>query len=342
MRKGRKGEYSELVFSALTCGGACLFGFLVVLVLEKAGAITFNMPFGILFFAFLFCCVFAINFSLCFVRYKNRKASLKSIYEAVAQISSGDYEIYLGDVTGEYKEAANALETVALALKRSEETKNDFINDFSHELKTPIVSIRGFAKLIAKGEATKEEEKEYLSVIVSESDRLIDLTAGTLMLDRLANNRLDVTLSEFDLSEMLRQCILLLQSAWEKKNIEIEADVGDCRIVSNEDLLSRLFINIIDNAVKFTPEIGNVGVFLEERGKEVVVTVRDSGVGMDEETRRRMFDKYFRAEKSRTTHGNGLGLATVKRIAELLDLRIETDSEIGKGTTFRIIYTKRK
>ena len=100
MRKGRKGEYSELVFSALSCGGACLFGFLVVLVLEKAGAITFNMPFGILFFAFLFCCVFAINFSLCFVRYKNRKASLKSIYEAVAKISSGDYEIYLGDVTG--------------------------------------------------------------------------------------------------------------------------------------------------------------------------------------------------------------------------------------------------
>ena len=336
MRKGR-GVYSELVFSALSCGGACLFGFLVVLVLEKSGAITFNMPFGTLFFAFLFCCVFAIDFSICFYRYKKRKASLKAIYDAVNKISSGDYEIYLGDVSAEYKDAANALETVALALKRSEETKNDFINDFSHELKTPIVSIRGFAKLIAKGEITKEEQKEYLGIIVSESDRLIDLTA-----DRLANNRLDVTMGEFDLSETLRKCILLLQSAWEKKNIEIEADVGDCRIVSNEELISRLFINIIDNAVKFTPENGKVGVFLEESGKTVTVTVRDSGVGMDEETRRRMFDKYFRAEKSRTTHGNGLGLATVKRIAELLDLKIETESEIGKGTTFRIICPKRK
>lgn len=342
MRKGRKGEYSELIFSALSCGGACLFGFLTMFVLEKAGAITFGMPFGTLFVAFLFCCVFAINFALCFFRYKKRKASLKTIYDAVAKISSGDYEVYLGDVSAEYREAANALETVALALKRSEETKNDFINDFSHELKTPIVSIRGFAKLIAKGEITKEEQEEYLGIIVSESDRLIDLTAGTLMLDRLANNRLDVTLSEFDLSETLRKCILLLQSAWEKKNIEIEADVGDCRIVSNEELISRFFINIIDNAVKFTPENGNVGVFLEENGREVIVTVRDSGVGMDEETRRRMFDKYFRAEKSRTTHGNGLGLATVKRIAELLDLKIETESAIGKGTTFRIIYSKRK
>lgn len=342
MRKRRKGEYSELIFSALSCGGACLFGFLVVLVLDKAGAIAFNMPHGILFFAFLFCCVFAINFSLCFFGFKKRKASLKSIYDAVAKISSGDYEICLGDISGEYKDAANALETVALALKRSEETKNDFINDFSHELKTPIVSIRGFAKLIAKGEITKEEQDEYLGIIVSESDRLIDLTAGTLMLDRLANNRLDVTLGELDLSEMLRKCILLLQSAWEKKNIEIEADVGDCKIVSNEELLSRLFINIIDNAVKFTPENGKVSVFLEERGKEVMVIVRDNGVGMDEETRHRMFDKYYRAEKSRTTHGNGLGLATVKRIAELLDLKIETESEIGKGTTFRIIYSKRR
>ena len=227
-------------------------------------------------------------------------------------------------------------------MKRSEETKNDFINDFSHELKTPIVSIRGFAKLIAKGQVTKEEEKEYLDVIVSESDRLIDLTASTLMLDRLSNERLDVVYSEFDLSETLRKCILVLQSAWEKKNIEVETDAGDCRIDSNEELMSQLFINILDNAVKFTPEGGKVEVKLVETNKEAIVKIKDNGIGMDEETRRRMYDKYFRAEKSRTTHGNGLGLATVKRIAELLDLKIDVVSAPGEGAEFTVTHKKKK
>ena len=340
MRKKKKSEYSELIFSALFCGAGCLFGFLVFVLFKAAGAITVNMPFGTFFVAFVFICVFALEFFLCYLRFKKRRQSLKDIYDAVEKISSGDYEIYLGDVTEEYKTAARAVEAVALALKRSEETKNDFINDFSHELKTPIVSIRGFAKLIAKGQLTPEEEKEYLDVIVSESDRLIDLTASTLMLDRLANNRLDVSVSEFDLSETLRKCVLVLQSAWEKKNIDVEAEVGDCRITSNEELLSQLFINILDNAVKFTPDNGFVGIYLEETAKEIRVTVKDSGVGMDEETKRRMFDKYFRAEKSRTTHGNGLGLATVKRIAELLDLKTEVESSVGKGTSFTVISRK--
>ena len=342
MSKKFKGEYSELIFSSLACGAACLFGYLFCLILVKAGAIEFHMPFGLLFLLFLFVCVFAICFTFFYIRFKKRRKNLEDIYAAVEKINSGDYEVYLDGITGEYRRAADALEAVALALKRSEETKNDFINDFSHELKTPIVSIRGFAKLIAKGQLTKEEEKEYLSVIVSESDRLIDLTAGTLMLDRLANNRLDVVYAEFDLSETLRKCVLVLQSAWEKKNIDVDVDIPDCRINSNEELLSQLFINILDNAVKFTPAGGTVKVKLEESGKEATVTIKDSGIGMDDETRRRMYDKYFRAEKSRTTHGNGLGLATVKRIAELLELKIEVSSAPQKGTAFDITIKKKK
>lgn len=344
MRKKRngKGEYPELVFAAIVCGAASLFGFLMFLVLEKSGAMVFNMPLGILFCAFVFACVFALSFFLFYVRDKKKRESLRSIYEAVDKISSGDYEIYLDDVSARFRRPAQALEAVALALKRSEETKNDFINDFSHELKTPIVSIRGFAKLIAKGQLSKEEEKEYLDVIVSESDRLIDLTASTLMLDRLSNERLDVVYSEFDLSETLRKCILVLQSAWEKKNIEVEADAGDCMIDSNEELMSQLFINILDNAVKFTPEGGKVEVKLTETNKEAIVKIKDNGIGMDDETRRRMYDKYYRAEKSRTTHGNGLGLATVKRIAELLDLKIDVVSALGEGTEFTVTHKKKK
>ena len=122
----------------------------------------------------------------------------------------------------------------------------------------------------------------------------------------------------------------------------MEADAGDCRIDSNEELMSQLFINILDNAVKFAPEGGKVEVKLVETNKEVVVKIKDNGIGMDEETRRRMYDKDYRAEKSRTPHGNGLGLATVKRIAELLDLKIDVVSAPGEGAEFTVTHKKNK
>lgn len=337
-----KKQLSEIIFAACVCFAACLFGFLFTYGLLVSGAIVINIPHGGLLLAFIFLCVFALAFSLFYLNFQKQHKDVEKIAKAVEKIKNGDCEICLDDVSGQYKRIAETIEAVALVLKQSNEAKNDFINDFSHELKTPIVSIRGFAKLIAKGNLSEDEKNEYLSIIVSESERLIDLTASTLMLDRLTNNRLDINVEEFDLSETLRKCVLVLQSAWEKKNIDLETDVGDCRITGNSELLSRLFINVLDNAIKFTPENGKVSVSLTETAKEVAVTIADSGIGMDEETKRRMFDKYFRAEKSRTTHGNGLGLATVKKISELLDLKIDVESSLKKGTSFKIIIKKRR
>ena len=164
----------------------------------------------------------------------------------------------------------------------------------------------------------------------------MDLTASTLMLDRLQSNRLEVVEREFDLSELLRKSILTLQPEWEKKNIEIDADFGECTVKSNDELLSRVFINVLDNAIKYSRENGKVGVYVTESDGKISVTIADDGIGMDEETKRRMFDKYFRADKSRNTRGNGLGLATVKKIAELLELKIKVDSKTDKGTKFTI------
>ena len=164
----------------------------------------------------------------------------------------------------------------------------------------------------------------------------MDLTASTLMLDRLQSNRLEVVEREFDLSELLRKSILTLQPEWEKKNIEIDADFGECTVKSNDELLSRVFINVLDNAIKYSRENGKVGVYVTESDGKISVTIADDGIGMDEETKRRMFDKYFRADKSRNTRGNGLGLATVKKIAELLELKIKVDSKTDNGTKFTI------
>lgn len=335
-RKPEKSLIAEAIYAVTAIILACLFGFFVTFILIKTGAVTVNMSNGIAFFAFVFACVAAILLCLWYLRYKKRDEDAAKIREATDKISRGDYEISLGKLVSDYKKIGEAIETVALKLRRAEEEKDDFINDFSHELKTPIVSIRGFAKLIAKGNISDEEAKEYLSFIVSESDRLVDLTASTLMLDRIQSNRLEVIEREFDLSELLRKSILTLQPEWEKKNIEIDADFGECTVKSNDELLSRVFINVLDNAIKYSRENGKVGVYVTESDEKISVTIADDGIGMDEETKRRMFDKYFRADKSRNTRGNGLGLATVKKIAELLELKIKVDSKTDKGTKFTI------
>lgn len=335
-RKPEKSLIAEAIYAVTAIILACLFGFFVTFILIKTGAVTVNMSNGIAFFAFVFACVAAILLCLWYLRYKKRGEDAARIREATDKISRGDYEISLGKLVSDYKKIGEAIETVALTLRRAEEEKDDFINDFSHELKTPIVSIRGFAKLIAKGNISDEEAKEYLSFIVSESDRLVDLTASTLMLDRIQSNRLEVVEREFDLSELLRKSILTLQPEWEKKNIEIDADFGECTVKSNDELLSRVFINVLDNAIKYSRENGKVGVYVTESDEKISVTIADDGIGMDEETKRRMFDKYFRADKSRNTRGNGLGLATVKKIAELLELKIKVDSKTDKGTKFTI------
>lgn len=335
-RKPEKSLIAEAIYAVTAIILACLFGFFVTFILIKTGAVTVNMSNGIAFFAFVFACVAAILLCLWYLRYKKRGEDAAKIREATDKISRGDYEISLGKLVSDYKKIGEAIETVALKLRRAEEEKDDFINDFSHELKTPIVSIRGFAKLIAKGNISDEEAKEYLSFIVSESDRLVDLTASTLMLDRIQSNRLEVVEREFDLSELLRKSILTLQPEWEKKNIEIDADFGECTVKSNDELLSRVFINVLDNAIKYSRENGKVGVYVTESDENISVTIADDGIGMDEETKRRMFDKYFRADKSRNTRGNGLGLATVKKIAELLELKIKVDSKTDKGTKFTI------
>ncbi len=335
-RKPEKSLIAEAIYAVTAIILACLFGFFVTFILIKTGAVTVNMSNGIAFFAFVFACVAAILLCLWYLRYRKRGEDAAKIREATDKISRGDYEISLGKLVSDYKKIGEAIETVALKLRRAEEEKDDFINDFSHELKTPIVSIRGFAKLIAKGNISDEEAKEYLSFIVSESDRLVDLTASTLMLDRIQSNRLEVVEREFDLSELLRKSILTLQPEWEKKNIEIDADFGECTVKSNDELLSRVFINVLDNAIKYSRENGKVGVYVTESDEKISVTIADDGIGMDEETKRRMFDKYFRADKSRNTRGNGLGLATVKKIAELLELKIKVDSKTDKGTKFTI------
>ena len=335
--KKRKKAIGELIYALFCFVTTACFAIIPIVLFIFAGAIELKMENGYFFIIFVFLCSILAGFLLFYRRYFRRTKNAKLIYDAAKKIIRGEYEIDFEELEGDYKKIADALLLVSQRLKLADKEKNDFINDFSHELKTPIVSIRGFARLIAKGNLSDEEEKEYLSIIVSESDRLIDLTASTLMLDRLGSN-LEIEMRYYNLSEQLRKTVLLLQNDWEKKDVEIEANFEDFDVYSNEELTSQLFLNVLQNAVKFSNPHGKIEMGIKKTDKHLHVLIRDYGVGMDDETKRRMYDKYFRGDKSRSTPGNGLGLSTVKKISELLNLDLKVVSEPNKGTLFTVSF----
>lgn len=335
--KKRKKAIGELIYALLCFLTTACFAIVPILLFIFAGAIELKMENGYFFIIFVFLCSILAGFLLFYRRYFRRTKNARLIYDAAKKIIRGEYEIDFDELEGDYKKIADALLMVSQRLKLADKEKNDFINDFSHELKTPIVSIRGFARLIAKGNLSEEDEREYLSIIVSESDRLIDLTASTLMLDRLGSN-LEIEMRHYNLSEQLRKTILLLQNDWEKKNVEIEANFDDFDVYSNEELTSQLFLNVLQNAVKFSNPHGKIEIEIKKTDRHLHVLIKDYGVGMDDETKRRMYDKYFRGDKSRSTPGNGLGLSTVKKISELLSLDLKVVSEPNKGTLFTVTF----
>ncbi len=339
MKKSTKQKFRSY---NLLCGGiACSVSAAVALIAAAVLPVKKSSPatvvFAILFSFLLSVAAGTIVFA---ARAKRSQADEEKIFSAIETIVSGNYEIRLGELSGTYDKAGRAIEKLAETLKNSEKAKADFIGDFSHELKTPIVSIRGFAKILAKGNLTEEEKREYADVIVAESERLIGLTTDTLLINRLDNDVFTDANVSFSLSETLRKCILFLQEEWERKGLDVEADFEEFFYIGNECLLSQLFMNLIENAVKYSREGGKVAVRIAEDDKKLTVTITDNGIGMSKETLSRMYDKYFRGDKSRSVPGNGLGLSIVKRIADVTGAEVSAVSAPNKGTEFTVVLKK--
>jgi signal transduction histidine kinase len=229
---------------------------------------------------------------------------------------------------------ARSFNEMAQELSSIETLRSDFISNISHEFKTPIVSIKGFAKRLKKGTLSEEQRNEYIDIIISESDRLTRLSSNVLLLSRLENTEKVMEKALYPLDEQIRRAILLLEPQLQKKRLEVDAKIESVQIFAGEEVLSHLWINLLGNAIKFSPDGGTVGISLTQNGSEAVVTVSDTGAGMDEEMQRHIFDKFYQGDTSRATEGNGLGLSLVKRILELENGRISVDSEPGKGTRF--------
>lgn len=213
-------------------------------------------------------------------------------------------------------ELSDSFNKMAEELQGTEMLRSDFVNNFSHEFKTPIVSIAGFAKLL-KYERLTPRQAEYVGIIEEESLRLSAMATNVLNMTKVENQNILTDVTTYNLSEQLRSCILLLSSKWEKKEIEFSVDFQEHDVTGNAELLKHVWINLIDNAVKFSPQKGTVEITIAEERDRVKVAVTNTGVAIAPEKQRKIFQKFYQADESHSTQGSGVGLAIVKKVVDL-------------------------
>lgn len=272
-----------------------------------------------------------------------------SMVRAMKQLAAGDFTVrmsYKGWMRPlELREFAVAFNTAAEELDGTEILRKDFINNFSHEFKTPITSLGGFADLLLEDEAMPaEERRQYLQIISSESYRLAALANSVLALSRVETQTILTESEPFPLAEQLRQSALMVEQKWSgKKKIVLTVETPEddfCILNGNEAMLKEVWVNLLDNAFKFSPEGGAVSLTLQNKPAAVKVTVTDHGSGMDEATKAHIFDQFYQGDTSHKTEGNGLGLAMAQKIVALHKGTITVDTAPGRGTTFTVQLPK--
>lgn len=252
------------------------------------------------------------------------------------QVQEGDFSVRLPDnQPGEMGELMRSFNDMTEALGSTAYLQKDFISSISHEFKTPIASIRGFARLLQMPGLTEEQKAEYISLIAQESDRLSRLSETLLRLSALEQQTALASIASFSLDEQLRQVILRLEPTWSAKDIGWQLDLKEVTLSSDQELLNQVWVNIIQNAIKFSPEGTDIEVRVFREGN-AIVEIQDHGCGMTEEAQKRIFDKFYQADKSRKQEGVGLGLSLVKRIVDMLGGTVTVTSAVGEGSTFRV------
>ncbi len=263
---------------------------------------------------------------------------MQTLIKATKRVAKGDFSVRV-PVYGEQTEIGmlmRSFNAMTEELGSIEMFRSDFINTFSHEFRTPIVSIRGFARQLKEGGLTEQQKMEYIDIIISESERLANMASNILLLSKLENQQLVGDKAEYYLDEQIRRCILVLEKQWTEKELELDVELPEIRYVNNEEMMSHVWLNIIGNAVKFSRRGGKVEIRGKKTPQQIEITVRDYGIGMSKDALDKAFGKFWQADSSRASEGNGLGLPLVKRIVELSGGGIEVKSEEGKGTLFKV------
>ncbi|MGN1271260.1 MAG: sensor histidine kinase [Clostridia bacterium] len=260
---------------------------------------------------------------------------IKKITNATQKVASGDFTVELetkrddeiGELTHNFNKMVKELNSIECLQK-------DFINNVSHEIKTPISSIQGFAKLLEADNLSKEERKEYAGIIKEESDRLLYLSTNILKLAKLENQERIMNKTKFNIAEQIRRTISVLEPKWKEKNIKFNVNLKEQEFLGEKDLMYQAWMNIIENSIKFSKQDGQIDIKMKTDEKNIIVEIKDYGIGMEEEKVKKIFDRFYQIDKSHTKPGAGLGMTIAKRIIELSNGKIDVESKLNKGTTF--------
>ena len=320
-----------LVFIALVMVSEVVLAILNIFLWDETDIGTFIIPIAVM-------PVVALIMAGIIIYINNRNERMTIAFaEALDRVSHGDfgYQIEVPK-RGQFKTLFENFNKMSLELKSIQSLKDEFIHDFSHEFKTPIASINGFANLLLEGGVSEQEQRQYLEIIAAESYRLSRLSENTLLINRLENQQFVGEREVYRPDLQIKESIILLESEWTVKNLTFSTEFVAVELEGNASLMQQVWLNLLSNAIKFTPGGGEISVRMSRTHDGVEVSVSDTGIGMSEEVASHIFDKYYKGDCSHATTGNGLGLAIVRRAVNLAGGTVTVKSREGEGSTFTV------
>lgn len=337
-----KGEKEEKGFKIRSYLTAAIWGALAVSMVISALLFAvldrfLNLPRSIPTLGWLL--IFNTLISAVITAFMNGKilAPVTQLSRAMAKVAKGDFtqQIETSSRIDEIKELFSSFNVMTQELRATELLQTDFVSNVSHEFKTPINAIEGYTMLL-QGDELSEEQNEYVNKILFNTGRLSGLVGNILLLSKLENQNIPTKKNAYRLDEQIRQAILSLETKWTEKEIGFQVNLEDICYTGNEGLLMHVWVNLIDNAVKFSPAGGTVTLTLKREPEAVVFVAADEGAGINEEVKNRIFDKFYQGDDSHKIDGNGLGLALVKRIVDGSGGTIRAENREYGGCCFTV------
>lgn len=332
--KRSKFNYGFIFSSAAFIGSllSTALALAVVWLLNRRFGVWLGIPYTIrvLLISILSGAAIAVGLSKIFV------SPMMKLGDAMRKVAGGDFTVRL-DCTSkirDVREVYGSFNTMVKELGNTETLQTDFVSNVSHEFKTPINAIEGYASLLQDSQLTDEQKNAYIDKIIFNTRRLSDLVGNILLLSKVNNQTISLKASTFRLDEQVRQSILALESKWEKKEIEFDIDLDEIEYTGYENLLSHVWLNLIDNAVKFSPQNGQIRIRLKQLAGSVTFSIWDNGLPIPEADIDRIFNKFYQGDNSHASEGNGLGLALVRKIVAAAHGTINVTSSEDAGTEF--------
>lgn len=325
-------------FSSFSFLGNLFYTLLIILAIwfvNRKYHLFFNLPFALklLVASVLFAAAVTYGLSRVFIE------PVAKLTDAMNQVAQGDFSVKL-ETHSKIKDIRRAYASFNLMVQELSDTETlqtDFVSNVSHEFKTPLSAVEGYASLLQDTRLSQDERNIYIEKIISNTRRLSELVGNILLLSKISHQSLQTKLSEYSLDEQIRQCILALESKWEPKNIDFDIDLEEISYIGLENLMNHVWLNLIDNAVKFSPSGGTVKIKLYEKDASAVFSISNNGALISEHDKEHIFSKFYQGDTSRRSEGNGLGLALAKNIVDQAEGKITVESDPESGTVFTVV-----